>query len=141
MDNALSRILVERIAERSGQMMRTALKRRLAPQGQSATDFKLEIQLTESIQTLALQQNAFETRANLKITASYTLRSASDGQVLTTGKPSAVASYNILTSDFATLAAQGDARENAINNLADLIKTRLAIYFNGPGATAGTSPQ
>jgi hypothetical protein len=49
-----------------------------------------------------------------------------------------VASYNILTSDYATLAAQTDARKRATDALAEDISRRLAIYFAGPGANAAS---
>lgn len=129
----MAAITVLPMANRNGQMMRTALKRRLAPQGQTQSLYKLDVTLNESLQQLAEQRSGFVTRANLTLTATYRLSNAQSDQLLTEGAAQTVASYNILVSDFATLSAQEDARKRAIESIADDIRTRLAIYFQGPG--------
>jgi LPS-assembly lipoprotein len=44
-------------------------------------------------------------------------------------------SYDLLRNKFATLAAEDDARTRALRELAEEIRTRLAIYFERiPGA-------
>lgn len=129
----LATVTIEHISDRVGQMMRTELKRRLAPRGQKADNYRLHVTISESLSALAVEQNAFATRANLALTANYRLVRVSDGFELTAATPRQVASYNILTSDYATLSAQEDARERAVKALADTIHTRLAIYFEGPG--------
>lgn len=132
--SALSAIAVKNIPNRDGQMMRTALERRLNVKGDHSVKYHLVVNLKQSVQKLAVERNAFATRANLSLTATYNLVRISDGLQLTAGKPHTVASYNVLASDFATLSAQADARKRAIENLADDIRARLAIYFAGPGS-------
>lgn len=129
-------ITVQPIPERSGQLMRTALKRRLHPKGQPQSLYKLDVTLTERTQNLAEERSGFVTRANLMLTATYTLSRVQDGAMLTNGRSQMVASYNILDSDYATLSAEDDARERAIDSVADDIRTRLAIWFQGPGRTS-----
>ena len=137
----MAAIHVMPMADRSGQMMRTALVRRLNVKGQPQTLYKLNVRLSESLQQLAEQRSGFVTRANLTITAEYSLTRADDAGALTSGSVQSVASYNILDSDFATLSAQEDARKRAIESLSDDIRTRLAIFFQGPGRSGGSGSQ
>lgn len=125
----LASIHVKTIADRDGQRMRTALKQRLAPRARNLTKvYELNVTLNESVSELAVERNAFATRANLSLTANYSLTNQQREELLN-AKVNTVASYNILTSDFATLAAKDDARKRAIEDLADTLRTRLAAYF------------
>lgn len=129
----LASIQVKPIANRPGQMMRIALKQRLAPKSNGSKDvYQLTVTLNESLSTLAVEESAFATRANLSLSAHYTLIQLADNAQLLDGTAKTVASYNILSSDFATIAAKDDARERAILELADTLRTRMAIYFHGP---------
>ena len=136
---ALAHVEIQPIANREGQLMRTALQRRLNGKAKGAAQYKLLVTLKENIATLAVQRNAFATRANLRLSARYHLTRISDGQKLNEGSLRSVSSYNILSSDFATYTAQNDARSRAIEDLADSIQTRLAAYFTGPSAESGNA--
>ena len=130
----LNTIYVEPIPDRIGQQMQIALSHKLARRATSQDKaYSLQITLSESIGELAIEKDAFATRANLNLSASYSLVRQADHTVLTAGSISTISSYNLLTSDYATLSAQRSALKNAINNLADDLYTRLATYFQGPG--------
>ena len=134
---ALATIHIGTIANREGQMLRTALERRLSTRPNTAASlYTLNVTLQESVQELAVERNSFATRANLTLTATYTLVRNSDRFVLAKGAPRAVGSYNLLASQYGTLKAQTDARRRAIETLADDLHTRLSVYFAGPGANA-----
>lgn len=135
-ENNLARIEIKHIPDRSGQMMRTALERRLTPRGFSgAPDYQLAVGLSESIGEIATARTGFSTRANLSLSASYALTTP-DGAQAAHGSVRTVASYNVLDSDFATVSARNDARERAVEILADDLRNRLAIYLHGPAKTA-----
>ena len=130
----LRTVYIERIDERVGQMMRTALKRRFRPTRTNvAYQYSLEIKTSEGIAQLAVEKDASTTRANLRLRAYYTLTRIADKAVLHGGSVRGVASYNILPSHFATEAAKKNARKHAVESVADQLKTHLAVYFNGPG--------
>ncbi len=130
---SLASVEIAPISDRMGQMLRTALKRRLTPYGARVpTLYTLKIQLREAITKVAIDKASFATRANLRVTANFRLLRNQDNKQITAGNPFAVASYNILNSDFATLAARADARKRAVENLADDIHTRLAIVLRTP---------
>lgn len=131
----MASVNIKPISDRVGQLMRTALKRRLAPKAQNiAKVYELSVSLSESISTLAVEESSFATRANLNLSASFQLVRNADSAILVDGSLKTVSSYNILSSDFATISAKNDARERAVEDLAATLHTRLGIYFKGPGA-------
>lgn len=134
----LASIYIAPIEDRAGQMLRSALSHRLSPKATNVKRlFTLDVTIEESIAELAVERDASATRGNLTLTAQYTLVRPSNGQIMTSGSATTVSSYNILTSDFATFSAKNDARTRAIDDLAETLRLRLAIYFQGPGSSAG----
>jgi LPS-assembly lipoprotein len=101
--------------------------------------FALVVVLSESKANLAVQKDSSATRANLTITANFTLKQIGSGQKLTSGSVRSVNSYDILQSDFATLAAEQDARQRGAIDVADGIVDRLAIFLlrNQSALTSG----
>lgn len=125
----LAAIDVAIITDRSGQILRNALNTHLAPRGPAPVSlYRLNITLEESVQTLAIQKNAFAVRANLKLTARFTLSRLSDNAVLLSSRKSLVTGYNILNNDYATLIAQQNARERSLIEIADAIHAQLSVF-------------
>ena len=85
--------------------------------------------ITESVATLGVRKTAFATRANLTVKAQYRLVSLAGGETLVSGDNSITVSYNILDSEYATQAAEKDARARAVRELSEEIRTRLGVYF------------
>ena len=127
------------IADRTGQMMRNELLQQMQPRGAVASPrFVLGVKLTESRTDLAIRKDNVATRANLKLIAQFSVVSRSGGSLLFSGQARSVNSYNILTSDFATLSARADARSRAVRQLALDIKERLAVWLVQTGGRAVT---
>ena len=130
----LRAVQIDHIEERVGQMMRTALKRRFHPtRSNTAYQYSLEVDVSESVSVLAVEKDASTTRANLQLTTQYRLVRLADHLTLHSGSIRGVSSYNLLTSNFATEAAKKDARKRAIDTVADQLQTKISVYFNGPG--------
>jgi LPS-assembly lipoprotein len=111
-----------------GQQLRNMLTENLAPRGRSArTDYRLVVTLTETKKKLAIKKDETATRANLTIRAKFKLHALSNPNLGTfAGRALSTNSYNILTSDFATLSAERDARNRALRTLAEEIRLRVA---------------
>lgn len=132
---ALAGIRVDPIADRAGQYLRNQLLDLMTPRGRPRRPrHALRVDLREIIQELAIARNAFATRANLRLTATFVLTDLASGKTLVSDTDTVIGSYNILTSDYATLIEQKDARERASRELAGLIRTRIALYFSDPGS-------
>jgi LPS-assembly lipoprotein len=139
-EDLLSRVEVPPIADRVGQLVRIELTNRMTPtRPVPVPAFALVVVLSESKANLAVQKDSSATRANLTIAANFTLKQIGSGQELTSGSVRSVNSYDILQSDFATLAAEQDARQRGAIDVADGIVDRLAIFLlrNQSALTSG----
>lgn len=127
---ALASIEVATIPDRSGQILRTALVERLSPAGRPRDPaYRLSIGLSTSTVGLGISRDDVATRANLRATASYSLVRKADGEEVTRGSLTTIASYNILADPFVTITAERDAEERALLRLADNLRTQLSLYL------------
>jgi LPS-assembly lipoprotein len=124
-------IKIKPINDRIGQQVRNHLLDLVTPQGAPKTPkYILTVTLNSDTRRLAIEKDAFATRANLRLNASFSLRALDPKEVVFSGKTLAVSSYNILNSQFATLMAQKDAKARAVRETAISIQTRLAIFLS-----------
>ena len=123
-DVDLAAIKIDLISDRVGQQLYNELRDGLNPTGQPTRPlYVLHVKLIESIEELAIR------KANLNLQAEFKLLGARDGAVLVFGHSRSTTSYNILSSEFATLSALADAQRRGVRVLGTDIKTRLGLYF------------
>ena len=126
----LAAIRVAPIPDRLGQYVRNNLIDLLNPQGEPQTPaYRLIVRLSEDREGLAIERDTSITRYNYTLIAHYELRDATD-HVVESGKARAIAAYNVVSSQFATLAAENDAQMRASREVAETIRLRLAAGFN-----------
>jgi LPS-assembly lipoprotein len=126
-----SLIKVEPIKDRIGQRLRNHLRTALNPKPRTQKPrYLLKTKVTQSTSSLAVRKSAFATRANLKVTANFELLNAATAKPIFSAKRSATVSYNILDSEYATLAAEKDARIRAVRELSEDIRIQLGVYFS-----------
>jgi len=125
----LTSIFVEPVAERDGYELRNTLINLLDSNGVSAGKaYHLKLLLNETNQGVALQNDATITRYNDTLTVVYVLTDAT-GKEVTRGTQSSLASYNTVTSPYATLAGQQDADKRAAQEIAERIRLNLGVFF------------
>ncbi len=126
----LAAIAVKPIADRIGQQLHNHLLDLLTPGGRPRHPrYSLSVELSESIRRLAVQKSEFATRANLSLNATYNLTDMPTRETILEGRSVVVTSFNILSSEFATLMAEKDARTKVVRELGDDIRTRIAVFF------------
>ena len=124
-------IEIATIVDREGQLLRNELIRRLYAGGNRQVPvYRLETTLSELKTGLAVQKNAFATRSNLALVASFRLRDIVTGMVAYSSASKVTVSYNILDSEFATLLAEKNARERGVRELSEDMRVRLDVYFD-----------
>ena len=126
---ALGAIDVQLIADQPGQMLRNELLQQMQPRGQTPARYSLAVTLTESLANLGIRKDKVATRANLTLSASFTISELGGTKRVFSGSARSVNSYNILTSDFATLSAREDARRRGVNQLALEIRERISVWL------------
>ncbi len=129
-EDGLAATRIQPIAGRTGQQLHNLLRDRLNPAGQSTTpDYVLEVAVSKRITELGIRVDETATRANLTMTARFTLRNAKTKRALLSSKSVSVNSYNILDALYATTVAENDAVKRGLRELANDIRLRLAVYF------------
>ncbi len=125
----LAAIEIGRIRDRTGQLLRNELLDRMNPKNLAVRrEYNLSVELSESRQNLAVRRDDTATLANLVLTAAYSL-TRQDGEEVLAGIVRSFNSYDISRSDFATIAAETDARARAARDLADDITIRVAVFL------------
>ena len=124
-------IKVEPIKDRIGQLLRNHLRTAFNPKPRTQKPrYLLKTKVTQSTSSLAVRKSAFATRANLTVTANFHLLNAATAKPLFSATRSITVSYNILDSEYATLAAEKDARNRAVKELSEDIRIQLSVYFS-----------
>jgi LPS-assembly lipoprotein len=126
----LAAVRISPIPDRSGQLLRNALRDKLTPRGKHARAvYQLDVSLEESRSDLVILQDATSTFAKMRISAKYVLNDTASGRPLTRGTSESTTVFNIVESEFANLNAQSDARARAVNQISDDIRLRLGLFF------------
>lgn len=127
---------------RIGQQLRNTLLTQLTPYGEPAQpQYYLDINMTESTESLAIQKNQVATRANLQIYATYILRYIATGGAIFSGHARGVASYDVVQSEYANLAAEQDAERRSIQAIADDITLKISFHFTQKNPTERVDTQ
>ena len=130
----MAAIRVEMIQDRAGQKLRNELVSRFNPRGEPvAAKYVLTVKLTENMAGLATSQDGTATLAELTVTASFGfVRSGS--HVGTAGTAISVVSTDFLGPRYASVAAERDAEDRAITEIADNIAGQVVVYLNNPAS-------
>ena len=129
----LESIVIGPIPSRLGQILRNDLMDRLTPGGRpDVPRYRLDVELARFKEGLAIRKDEEITRSNLRLTATFTLNDLADGGTAFQGRSRSAASFNLVRSDFANLAAEQDAERRAAVEIGDQIMTRLSIFFSRP---------
>ncbi len=127
----LATIYVEPIKtpERLGYELRNTLIDLFDASGRpSGNDYRLQVTMTQKSEGVAVQNDAAITRYNDMLSVKYVLTDMK-GAIVTQGTETGLSAYNVVTSPYATLAAQRDADTRSAEDIAYRIRTDLAVYF------------
>lgn len=126
----LATVKVNTIPDRSGQILHNYLLDRINPHGRPASAaYSLDIQLTEQKSNVGIIKDSTATLGQLDNTASYTLYDLKKKAAVQSGRSRSFTSYQIVQSEFATFAAEKDARERTLREIADDITTKVAVFL------------
>jgi len=128
----LSTVYVEQISDRVGYELRNDLLDRLDANGSpTSARYRLKLYLVEKEDPVVFQPNTNITRYNYTLTAHYDLMPTAGTDAVKSGDVTALAAYNVAAAPFlyATVTAQRDAKNRAANEIAERIRTELAVYL------------
>jgi len=134
----LASIDVAAIEGKNGWLVRNALVDRLgATKGQAGTArYRLDVRLDDTLEGLALLSNDTIGRERRTLRARYQLVDLSSGEIVLDATAASDAGIDVVSSEYATIAAENTALENLSRDVADRIVTNVALRMRRSGTAA-----
>ncbi|HTR15705.1 MAG TPA: LPS assembly lipoprotein LptE [Acetobacteraceae bacterium] len=131
-DASLSRVYVDVIGDRSGQLLRQALQARLDGSGSaSAKTFELAVSYSISQEGISITQDNSVTRLRSVGRANWVLKTVTaPPRTVRSGSVRALDGYNQINEQYFYSTLENEAVERRLaETLADQITQQLAVYF------------
>jgi len=125
----LASITVQAPNNDANRALRLTLADLLRNDGFYASKYSISLTSGLAIRDVAVQQDTSVTRKNLVMSSTYSLSDLESGEILFESQATAIAAYNRVGSEFANIIAERDARERASTQVAEQIRTELAVFF------------
>jgi LPS-assembly lipoprotein len=123
----LSTIEVASIPDRAGWLVRNALVDRLG--GEVADPaYRLEVELDDNLTAFGIRGDSSATRERRTLRARYRLVELKTGEVVLDATAGSDAGIDIVSSEYATVAAEQTAQERLAEVIADQMVSRLALF-------------
>ena len=133
--NVLRHVTVAPIPGRGGWLVYSRLKEKLGQAGDGgAPAYRLDVELDDEIVGLAIRGDRAATRERRILRARYQLVQLSTGQVLLDATAGSDAGIDVVSSEYATVAAEQTAEERLAEIVASDIVERLGLYATRTGA-------
>jgi LPS-assembly lipoprotein len=124
----LAGIEVPAIEGKGGWLVRNALVDRLGA-GSGSARYRLDVRLDDRLEGLGLLSNDTIGRERRTLRARYQLVDVSNGDIVLDATAGSDAGIDIVSSEYATIAAEQTALENLARQVADRIVTRLSLQL------------
>ena len=123
----LAAVDVPSIPGRDGWLVRNALQDRLTVAGEVTPAYRLDVRLDDSLQALGVLNDDTISRERRILRARYQLIDLSNGEILLDATAGSDAGIDVVSSEYATIAADQRALENLAKEVADQMATRIAL--------------
>jgi LPS-assembly lipoprotein len=124
----LAAVEVAPIEGRAGWLVRNALRDRLAQTGnEAAPRYRLDVLLDDELEGLGLLTDETVGRERRTLRARYQLVDLATGAIVVDATAGSDAGIDVVSSEYATIAAEQTALENLALEVADRIVTRLTL--------------
>ena len=121
----LAGVEVPAIAGREGWLIRNALQERLSVAGEATPQYRLDIVLDDQLEGLGLLTDDTIGRERRTLRARYQLVEIATDAILVDATAGSDAGIDVVSSEYATIAAEQTALENLAEEVADQIVVRL----------------
>ena len=127
---------VAAIEGRAGWLVRNELVDRLGLPGNGADSgarYRLDVRLDDSLEGFAVLSDDTVGRERRTLRARYQLVDLATGDILVDDSTGSDAGIDVVSSEYATIAAEQTALENLAKVVADRIVTQVALELREPG--------
>jgi LPS-assembly lipoprotein len=130
----LGSVTVAPIPGKSGWLIRNKLVEHLGEAGTGTAVYRLDVTLDDNITAFGLRSDQAATRERRTLRARYQLVDLRTGQVMLDATSGSDAGIDIVSSEYATVAAEQTALENLSDIVADQIVARIGLYASRTAA-------
>jgi LPS-assembly lipoprotein len=124
----LAAVEVSPIQGKAGWLMRNDLRDRLGQSGNhAATRYRLDVLLDDQLEGMGLISDDTVGRERRTLRARYQLVDVASGDILLDATAGSDAGIDVVSSEYATIAAENTALENLSQEVSDQIIARLAL--------------
>ncbi len=123
----LAAVAVPAIPGRDGWLVRNALQDRLGIAGEASPAYRLDVRLDDALEALGVLNDDTISRERRILRARYQLVDVATGEILLDATAGFDAGIDVVSSEYATIAAEQRALENMAEEVADRIATRIAL--------------
>lgn len=123
----LAAVDIPAIPGRGGWLVRNALEDRLGVAGESTPAYRLDVRLDDALEALGVLNDDTISRERRILRARYQLIDLSTGEILLDATAGSDAGIDVVSSEYATIAAEQTALENLAQEVADRMATRIAV--------------
>lgn len=125
--HGLAAVEVPSIPGRGGWLVRNALNDRLGVAGETSPRYRLDVRLDDSLEALGVLSDDTISRERRILRARYQLVDLASGDILLDATSGSDAGIDVVSSEYATIAAEQTALENLAKDLADRMVRRVAL--------------
>ena len=125
---SLRTIQVQAIPGRAGWLMQKALVQRLGENEGADSRYRLEVELDDNITGFGIRGDSAATRERRTLRARYRLVDLATGAVVLDATAGSDAGIDVVSSQYATVAAEQTALERLSEVVADQMVGRLAMF-------------
>ena len=133
----LSAVEVPAIPGRAGWLVRNELVDRFGAAGDAAARYRLDVRLDDQLEGLGILGDATVSRERRTLRARYQLVDIASGEILLDATAGSDAGIDVVSSEYAVIAAEQTALENLSREVADRIVTRVALRLREGTTRAG----
>ena len=131
----LSSVTVTPIQGQVGWLVYNNLKERLATGASSTARYRLDVELDDDIVGLGIRGDRAVTRERRTLRARYRLTDLNSGLVVLDATAGSDAGIDVVSSEYATVAAEQTAVERLSEVVADQIVSRLGVFASRTAPT------
>ncbi|MEM7779584.1 MAG: LPS assembly lipoprotein LptE [Pseudomonadota bacterium] len=123
----LAAVDVPPIPGRDGWLVRGALQDRMGAAGEASVRYRLDVRLDDALEALGVLNDDTISRERRILRARYQLVDLTTGEILLDATAGSDAGIDVVSSEYATIAAEQRALENLAQEVADRITRRVAL--------------
>lgn len=130
----IAAIDIPAIQGRGGWLVKNALEARLGAAGQTTPQYRLDVRLDDSLEALGVLNDDTISRERRVLRARYQLVELATGSILLDATAGSDAGIDVVSSEYATIAAEQKALENLALEVADRMAIQIALTLRSQRA-------